>query len=104
MSTSTCNAGAVGGGGLGAYKFLNVNADQRYRFTVKERFEILPDLTTTASLSKWSDPNITRDFFESEYQREVQPNNFMNLVEYSPNFTISALARPGLPLHSGTVL
>jgi len=83
-----------GGGGNDAYKFANVNGDKRYRFGVKERFEIMPDLTTTASLAKWSDPNITRDFFEGEYQREVQPDNFMNLVEYSPNFTISALARP----------
>jgi LPS-assembly protein len=83
-----------GSSGIDKYRFSNVNTEKRYRFAVKERFEVAPDLVATASLNKWSDPNITRDFFESEFQREVQPDNFVNLVQYSPNYTISALIRP----------
>jgi LPS-assembly protein len=71
-----------------------VASDSRYRVSYQQHLQFGPELSSTADLNFWSDPWVTRDYFSSEYQQENQPANFVNLVDYNPDFTISLLAAP----------
>ena len=71
-----------------------VPADNRYRIAYEHYLQFGPDFSSTADLNLWSDPWITRDYFQGEYQSENQPPNFVSLNQYNPNFTISLLASP----------
>jgi LPS-assembly protein len=68
--------------------------DNRYRVAYEHYLQFGPDFSSTADLNFWSDPWVTRDFFQGEYQQENQPPNFISLNEYNPNFTVSLLATP----------
>ena len=68
--------------------------DNRYRVAYEHYLQFGNDFSSTADLNKWSDPWITRDFFQSEYQQENQPAQFISLNQYNPNFTITLLAQP----------
>jgi LPS-assembly protein len=68
--------------------------DNRYRIAYQNYLQFGPDFFSTADLNLWSDPCITRDYFQGEYQQENQPANFVSLNQYNPNFTVSLLARP----------
>jgi LPS-assembly protein len=68
--------------------------DNRYRIAYQQYLQFGPDFSSTADLNKWSDPWVTRDYFQSEYQQENQPANFVSLNQTNPNFTISLLASP----------
>ncbi len=68
--------------------------DNRYRIAYQHYLQFGPDFSSTADLNLWSDPWITRDYFQSEYQQENQPANFISLNQYNPNFTITLLASP----------
>ncbi|MCE0522787.1 MAG: hypothetical protein LV480_07740 [Methylacidiphilales bacterium] len=68
--------------------------DNRYRVAYQHYLQFSPDFSSAADLNFWSDPWITRDYFQSEYQQENQPANFVSLNQYNPNFTITLLASP----------
>ncbi len=71
-----------------------VPSENRYRFQYQQHLNFTPDLYSIADINVWSDPWITRDFFQGEYQSENQPPNFIALDQYNPNFNISLLASP----------
>ncbi len=71
-----------------------VPSENRYRVSVQSHLQFSNDLYLMTDLNKWSDPWITRDYFSYEYQQENEPPNFMELVDYDPNFTISLLVSP----------
>ena len=71
-----------------------VASENRYRITFQQYLQFSNDLSSTANLNFWSDPWITRDYFQGEYQQENQPPNFVNLNQYNPNFTLSLLVSP----------
>jgi LPS-assembly protein len=50
-----------------------------------------------------SDPTIIRDFFESEYRTDVEPESFAEANQLWPNFTIDAMAQPRLVRFFDTV-
>lgn len=75
------------------YRYPNVPNDNRYRISFKDNFQIGPDLSTVADINRWSDPYVTLDYFESEYLHEQQPDNFVQVVQYSPHYTFSLLMR-----------
>ncbi len=68
--------------------------DNRYRVAYQHYLQFGPDFSSTADLNLWSDPWITRDYFQSEYTQQNQPPNFVSLNQYNPNFTVSLLASP----------
>ena len=68
--------------------------DNRYRIAYQQYLQFSPEFSSTADLNKWSDPWITRDYFQSEYRQENQPANFVSLNATEPNFTMSLLAQP----------
>jgi LPS-assembly protein len=67
--------------------------NNRYRASYQHKFQISPEFTTTADINIWSDRFITEDFFPREFRNERQPDNFMDLTYYDPNFTGTLLAR-----------
>jgi LPS-assembly protein len=68
--------------------------DNRYRIAYQQHLQFGQDFSSIADLNKWSDPWVTRDFFQSEYQQENQPPNFISLNAYNPDFTVGLLASP----------
>ena len=71
-----------------------VPSENRYRLSYQQFLQFTPDLYSIADINAWSDPWITRDFFQGEYQSENQPPNFIALDQYNPNFNVSLLASP----------
>ncbi len=67
---------------------------QRYQIRVSQRAEITEDIYTKLKLNKLSDINFLEDFFEKEFQQDPQPDNFLEITKWSPNTTLSLLARP----------
>ncbi len=67
----------------------------RYRFEVKQRafLNSQKDIYANLDFNKLSDRSFERDFFEDDYRKEKQPDNFFELVKYNENFTLSLLAR-----------
>ena len=68
--------------------------ENRYRLEYQHHLQFTNDLYSIADINVWSDPWITRDFFQGEYQSENQPPNFVDLDQYNPNFNISLLVSP----------
>jgi LPS-assembly protein len=68
--------------------------ENRYRIEYQHRLQFTNDLSSIADINVWSDPWITRDYFQGEYQSENQPPNFVELDQYNRNFNISLLASP----------
>jgi LPS-assembly protein len=71
-----------------------VPSENRYRLQYQQHLNFTPDLYSIADINVWSDPWITRDYFQGEYQSENQPPNFVALDQYNPNFNISLLVTP----------
>jgi LPS-assembly protein len=71
-----------------------VPSENRYRIQYQQFLQFTPDLYSIANLNAWSDPWITRDYFQGEYQNENQPPNFIDIDQYNSNFNVSLLASP----------
>ncbi len=69
---------------------------ERYQIRVSQRAELTDEVYTKLKVDKLSDPNLLMDFFEKEYQTDPQPDNFAELTKWSPNTTLSILARPSV--------
>ena len=74
--------------------FDGVPSENRYRISYQQHLNFSEDFSSIADLNKWSDPAITRDYFPGEYQQQNQPPNFIEGVEYNPNFTVDLLVMP----------
>ncbi len=68
--------------------------ENRYRIEYQHHLQFTNDLYSIADINIWSDPWITRDYFQGEYQSENQPPNFVDLDQYNPNFNVSLLVSP----------
>ncbi len=79
--------------GAGPPDRLTIPNNKRYRYSYLAKYQLSPEISTTADLNLWSDKTVTEDFFPSEYQKRIQPDNFADLVYYDPNFTATLLAR-----------
>lgn len=66
---------------------------KRYQVRVVQRAELREDLYSKLKVNKLSDANFLLDFFEKEHQRDPQPDNFFEFTKWSPNATLSLLAR-----------
>jgi LPS-assembly protein len=74
--------------------FDGVPSENRYRIQYQQHLQFTPDLYSIADINAWSDPWITRDYFQGEYQSENQPPNFIDLDQYNPKFNVSLLVSP----------
>jgi LPS-assembly protein len=68
--------------------------ENRYRIAYEQHLNFTPDLYSIADINVWSDPWVTRDYFQGEYQSENQPPNFVDLDQYNSNFNLSLLVTP----------
>jgi LPS-assembly protein len=68
--------------------------ENRSRVEYQHHLQFTNDLYSIANINAWSDPWITRDYFQGEYQSENQPPNFVDLDQYNPNFNVSLLVSP----------
>jgi LPS-assembly protein len=76
------------------YTYDGVPSDNRYRIAYEHHLQFDQSLSSIADINYWTDPWVTRDFFPNEYQQENQPNNFVSLDYYNPEFTVDLLAAP----------
>jgi LPS-assembly protein len=67
--------------------------ETRYRFGFQSVYELTPDLTARADLNIWSDRHVTEDFYPDEFREEREPDNYLELTYYDPNFTATILGR-----------
>jgi LPS-assembly protein len=65
----------------------------RYWLSLQQRVPFADGISTSADLNIESDPHIREDFFEGEFRGDRQPDNYFDIVQHNPNFTISALTR-----------
>lgn len=62
-------------------------ADWRHQHSMGEQ------LTVTAKGTLWSDSEVTKDFRESQFQDDQQPDNFVEAVHHGHNYFLSAFTR-----------
>lgn len=67
---------------------------QRVRFTHTTQFDT--NFTFKTAVRYQNDPLIVRDFFESEYRGNVQPNSFAELNKAWRNWSLDVLVQPQL--------
>lgn len=68
--------------------------EERYRVWFGHQVSLQTNLTAKALIRYQSDPFITRDFFESEYRRNTQPNSFVEVDKLWSNYSLDLLAQP----------
>lgn len=75
-----------------------VGTQNRVRLAFRSRIDMSEDgnLYMNSNLDYWSDPYVTLDFFEEDYRRNVQPDNYANFVQRSDNFAFTFFGRARL--------
>jgi lipopolysaccharide assembly outer membrane protein LptD (OstA) len=68
--------------------------EQRQRVWFTHLGELRTNLTLRGAVRYQSDPQIIRDFFESEYHENTQPTTFGELNQLWQNFSLDLLAQP----------
>lgn len=74
--------------------FLREIPDNRQRLNLGQKMDLATNLTAMAVVRYQSDPWIVRDFFESEYRDNVQPNTFVEVNKALPNWNLNAYVQP----------
>jgi len=70
--------------------------DNRQRFDFSYDATPFTNFNVKAAVRYESDPLLSRDFFESEYRRNPQPNTFVELNQLWDNFSLDAYVQPRL--------
>ena len=68
--------------------------DDRQRIWFAHRVTVRSNLTAKVAVRYQSDAQIVRDFFESEYRKNIQPSTFANVNQLWSNFSLDVLAQP----------
>jgi LPS-assembly protein len=68
--------------------------DDRKRIWFSHYIEPVTNLTVRGIVRYQSDPYLIRDFFESEYRKNVQPNSFVEANKLWPNFSLDLEVQP----------
>lgn len=95
--------------GEGEFKFYYVHDDEpglslsgrpvaadRHRTELWHSAALDTNLTLRVHLREQRDDTFIRDFFETEYRRNIQPSSFVELNKLWPNFSLNALVQPRL--------
>jgi LPS-assembly protein len=67
---------------------------ERYRVWFSYQTTLRTNFTVKSAIREESDMYMSRDFFESQYRRDPQPDSYLELNQLWPNFSFNALARP----------
>jgi len=76
---------------------------ERHRLSFSHRATLRPNLTATVVAREQSDQFIIRDFYESEYRRNIQPDSFLEVHQAWSNWSLTLLGRPQLNSFQRTV-
>jgi len=88
--------------GLDPFSGLPITSDrQRAYFSYDATLQT--NLTVKSQVAYQSDPYIVRDFFESQYKQDIQPNTFVDADKVWPNWSLDALAQPRVNVFDETV-
>jgi LPS-assembly protein len=68
--------------------------EDRYRLWFGHQVHVNSNLSVRGVARYQSDAYIIRDFFESEYRRNVQPSTFLEVNQLWSNFTLDVLVQP----------
>lgn len=68
--------------------------DNRQRLYFSYDAPLRTNLTVKSQVAYLGDPNITRDFFETEYRRDIQPKTFVEVNQLWQNWSLDALLQP----------
>jgi LPS-assembly protein len=77
--------------------------ERRQRLWFTHRATVRSNLTAKVAVRYQSDAQIIRDFFESEYRKNVQPSSFLEVNQLWPNFSLDALGQVQVNQFSETV-
>jgi lipopolysaccharide assembly outer membrane protein LptD (OstA) len=96
------NLGGLGSGSLKTYYLHDEDPDKidsgrhidsdRYRVRFEHSATLRTNLSLKIAANKQSDPFVTRDFFEGEYKRNMQPPSFVEVNQLWPNYSLNILA------------
>ncbi len=67
---------------------------ERYQVRVTQRADLTDEIYSKLKLNKLSDANFLEVYYEKEFQKDPQPDNFLEITKWSPNTTLSLLTRP----------
>lgn len=67
--------------------------DDRYRIDLKGYNPLDKNWDIRYELHKFSDEDFLKEFFRKEYQRDSEPETYINLSKYSPNWMFNAFAK-----------
>jgi LPS-assembly protein len=70
-----------------------ISAD-RYRLYFSHGVTLRTNLDARVVVRKQSDIYVVRDFFESEYHKNIQPGSFLEVQQRWPNYSLDLLAQP----------
>ena len=65
----------------------------RYRFALQQITPIGECVDAKVNANVWSDPYITEDFFQREFNKERMPDNTIEVANRYPDFEVSVLGR-----------
>ncbi|HZQ45458.1 MAG TPA: LPS assembly protein LptD, partial [Verrucomicrobiae bacterium] len=68
--------------------------ENRQRFYLSYDATLQTNLTVKSQVAHLSDPYVVRDFFESQYKRDIQPNTFVDADKVWPNWSLDTLVQP----------
>lgn len=72
----------------------NIDPDgYRYRVGLNHDMQITPDTRAIGQLRLQSDPDIINDYFRDEFEREVQPENYIDITKATDKYTLTFFAR-----------
>lgn len=70
--------------------------EDRHRLWYLHKLSLTNDLTAKLAVRYQSDPMFLHDFFEREFQRNVQPSSFFEVNKQFRNWSVDAIAQPQL--------
>jgi LPS-assembly protein len=70
------------------------NNENRHRVWFTHQGTLRTNLTLKSAVRYQSDPQIVRDFFETEYRENTQPGTFVELNQLWSNWSLNLLAQP----------
>jgi lipopolysaccharide assembly outer membrane protein LptD (OstA) len=73
---------------------LKAIPENRDRVWFGHQVNVTSNLTAKALIRYQSDAFVTRDFFESEYRKNVQPHSFVEVNQLWSNYSLDLLAQP----------
>lgn len=77
--------------------------EHRYRLYFSYDAELQTNLDVKSQVAYQSDPYIVRDFFESQYTKDIQPNTLVDADKMWRNWSLDALAQPRVNAFDETV-